>query len=406
MLCIPCADKRKQGFHVDVAQICEECFDHLTSEIAYQEGVGGKPGIEVRPEPFNTTLKTRLLPNALGSVIDIAPINHSRESTWIVLADDGRIFRFNAETGEFAQVARSSVPAEPDHKPFADHALRQRLHVSNRGEFIAVVNDYGRHGQVIDVRTGKITLTVDGGKYHPETVPLSFAFADSDMRVVAIHRTEWNRLDFSDPATGKLLSERGPISYQQGKEQPEHHLDYFHGALYVNPPSTRILDDGWIWHPVGVPTAWSLDRWFSENPWESEDGPSRNQMCIRTYYWDNGMCWLDESRVVIAGIGDGDTDIIQGARVFDVTRSGKPGPHARSDWNWALEVIAFPGPTGKFFSDGVSLFSSDEEGLSRWCIEDGARTGHLPQFHPTHHHRGAGELVQLTETVLERWTIG
>ena len=86
LVCVPCAEKRKQGFHVDVSQICEECFDHLTSEIAYQEKVGGKPGIKVRPEPFSTTLKTRLLPNALGSVIDIAPINHSLRQTKPTLA--------------------------------------------------------------------------------------------------------------------------------------------------------------------------------------------------------------------------------------------------------------------------------------------------------------------------------
>jgi len=49
--------------------------------------------------------------------------------------------------------------------------------------------------------------------------------------------------------------------------------------------------------------------------------------------------------------------------------------------------------------------SSNKKGLSRWSIEDGARTGHLPQFQPAHHHRGAGELAQLKQTVLERWTI-
>src|SRR5262245_29708046 len=97
--------------------------------------------------------------------------------------------------------------------------------------------------------------------------------------------------------------------------------------------------------------------------------------------------------------------MIPGARIFDVTSLGDPGPRWRSDLNWALELMTFPGPGGKFFSDGVSLFSSDDEGLSRWCIEDGARTGQLPQFQPAHHHRGAGELVRLHDGVLERWTI-
>jgi len=70
----------------------------------------------------------------------------------------------------------------------------------------------------------------------------------------------------------------------------------------------------------------------------------------------------------------------------------------------AKELTAFPGPAGEFFSDGTFLFSSSESGLSRWSTEDGARTGHLERFHPMHHHRGAGELVQLNENVLLRWS--
>lgn len=44
------------------------------------------------------------------------------------------------------------------------------------------------------------------------------------------------------------------------------------------------------------------------------------------------------------------------------------------------------------------------EGLSRWSLLTGERTGHLPGFRPTHHHRGAEELVQIEEGVLLRWS--
>ena len=402
LLCKTCAEKRAQGLSVDVAYVCEQCFMHIATDIGHQDRVGGQPEIRTRPEPFNPTVTTTQLPKQLGSVLDIAPINHSSQSVWMVLATNGDIFRFNADTGDYAQVARSSVPSEPE--PQWITSLRQRLHISNRGEFIAVVNDYGRYGQIIDARTGKITLNLDGGDYHPETVPLSFAFAEAGTQVIAIHRTAWNRLDFSNPANGSLLSEREPTGYQSGEERPDHYLDYFHGALHVNPSCTRIVDDGWIWHPVGVPQAWSLERWFSENVWESEDGSSKKDICGRDYYWDCSITWLDDTRVVIAGIGDDDADMIDGARVFDVTAEGKASPRWRSDLEWAREITAFAGPAGRFFSDGISLFSA-KEGLSRWHVEDGARTGHLPDFEPTHHHRGAGELVQLSETVLTRCVI-
>ncbi len=217
------------------------------------------------PESFDDTLKETSLPAELGTIVDIAPVNDSLQSVWLLLAEDGRVFRLDAESGEATEVARSSVPAEPDHEPFAGHALTKRLHASNSGEFIAVVNDYGRYGQIIDLRSGKVTASLDGGEYHPETVPLSFAFADVGTSVAAIHRTAWNRLDFSNPATRKILSSRGPTSYDDESEEPaEHYLDYFHGALYVNPTSTHIADDGWVWHPVGMPTTWCLERWFSD----------------------------------------------------------------------------------------------------------------------------------------------
>lgn len=357
-------------------------------------------------QPFNTTLKTTSLPQQPGAVLDIAPINHSQQSDWMILANNGDVFRFNADTGHYAQVARSSVHAEPRDTGWIT-TLRQRLHVSHGGDFIAVVNDYGRYGQIIDARTGKVTLNLDGGDYHQETVQLSFAFADVSTGVIAIHRTEWNRLDFSNPADGSLLSERGAVSFEseESEKEPDHYLDYFHGALHLNPSCTRVVDDGWIWNPVGVPQTWSLDRWFSENVWESEDGSSKKDICARHSYWDCSMCWLDDTTVVVAGIGDDDAQMVDGARVFDVTGSQKAPPQWSSEWEWARKVTAFVGPAGRFFTDGISLFSSNKEGLSRWCVEDGALTGQLQYFEPTHHHRGAGELVQLNESVFTRLVI-
>jgi hypothetical protein len=154
-LCLACAEKRTQGLSVDVANVCEQCFKDILTDFGLAEGVGGRPEIRVRPEPFNTTLKITSLPKDLGAVLDIAPVNHSNESVWMILAANGDIFRFNADTGHYVQVARSSVPAEPKDTGWIT-SLRPRLHVSHRGEFVAVVNDYGRYGQIIDVRTGKL----------------------------------------------------------------------------------------------------------------------------------------------------------------------------------------------------------------------------------------------------------
>src|SRR4051812_1024665 len=359
LLCLPCAEERGHGVEVAVAPICEQCFTQATSDFCDLVGVRGSPGIIERAEPLDPMLVRTALPTEFGTIADIAPVDGVDGSVWLMLVEDGRLVRFDAGTGAAAVVASSDVQSEPDHDPFAGPALRRRLHVSGRGDFAAVVNDYGRFGQIIDLRSGLVTLALDGGGYDPETVPLSFSFFASGDRSLAIHRTSWNRLDVSDPATGQLLTERGPTSYKNGEERPPHDLDYFHGALHVNPKGSHVLDDGWIWHPVGVPTTWSLHRWVTENPWESEDGPSKRDTCARTYYWDHAAVWIDDTRVAVGGIGDDDTAMVDGARLFDVTSTGTPGGPWRSDWHVAREIIAFPGPAGSFFSDGTALFSSD-----------------------------------------------
>jgi hypothetical protein len=344
------------------------------------------------------------IPNKVSTIVDIAPINQERQSIWLILAEDGGLLRFDADSGRSELITRIEVPSEAAREPFGGHTLTRRLHVSHDGEFAAVVNDYGQYGQVIDLRSGEITLNLDGGDYFPETVPFSFGFASWQGNVVVIHRAAWNRLDISDAATGKLLSERGPTSYESGEQRPEHYLDYFHGALYMSPNGTRLLDDGWVWHPVGIPVVWSVDRWLSENIWESEDGATKRDVCARTWYWDHGVAWLDEDTVAIGGIGDDDSKVVEGARIFDITSAGPASPEWRSDWEWAREVTTIAGPAGRFFSDGKWLYSAEQSGLSKWDLKSGVRVCYIDEFNPSRHHLGAGELAQLSEGVISRWS--
>jgi hypothetical protein len=403
LLCVPCAEARENGLQVEAETVCQECFEEAVTEFCDFLRTGGKPEIRIQSAPFNGALKETAIPKEFGKILDIAPSYQESRSTWLMLAEDGGIFRLDASNGgAWSRLASAILPAETERDPYAGHMLTRRLHASGRSEFAAIVSDYGCKGQLVDLRSGQVTLTLDGGDYYPETVPFSFAFAEWQGRIVAIHRTAWNRLDVSDAATGRLLTQRGPTSYRHGEEKPPHYLDYFHGAVYLNPGGTRILDDGWVWHPMGIPVVWSRNRWLSENPWEPEDGPTRKGVCARNAYWDHGIAWLDEDRVVIGGIGDDKDEMIDGARVFDITSTGSPSPRWR--WQGSREVTAFAGPAGKFFSDGKSLYSADKTGLSRWDPRTGSRTGCLKNFQPTHHHSGARELVQLSDGVLVRWS--
>src|SRR5215470_16452554 len=401
ILCVPCADDRENGLPVNVEPVCEECYEYLTGEIVDLVECRGKPGILTRPEVFNYTLKNSALPKEIGTVVDIAPINQETRSVWLMLAEGDAIIRWDADTGDWLHQGSFDVPAEPDRQT-GRGGPRRRLHASGNGNFVAVVNDYGHYGHVIDLGSGKVTLALDGGKYHPETVPLSFAFAEVNGRVIAIHRTAWNRLDVSDPATGELLTGRDPTGLRHGAE---HYLDYFHGALYVSPSGAHIVDDGWVWAPVGIPSVWSIDRWLSENVWESEDGPTKIYLCQRAYYWGEAITWIDEKYVAVGGIGDDDILMIDGVRIFDITSSPDLDASQSIGAGSARELKAFAGPAGAFFSDGTWLFSSDKTGLSRWDLADGARTGQIPNFRPTRRHRGANELIQLIDGASVRWKI-
>ncbi|MFJ9348355.1 hypothetical protein [Streptomyces sp. NPDC101237] len=337
------------------------------------------------------------VPPGSGPVVDLAPLRDQRRPVWLALSEDGTISRWDMDAGTHETVGTTTVEAEPDREPWNDRHLRRRLHASHDGGFAAVVNDYGRFGEVIDLRTGEVTLALDNQGDHEETVPFSLAFARSRGRCVVVHRTAWNRLDVSDAQTGVLLTDRSLPAHTATEAVPEHHLDYFHGSLYVSPDGRRILDDGWVWHPVGIPAVWDLAPWIDGNVWESEDGPSRIDVCVREYYWDHGMTWIDSTLVAVEGLGDDDEAMRPGARIFDTSRTGRSGTRRVSV---AAEVLSFEGPAGLFFSDGTQLFSGDGSDLSIWDPTEGKLLGTVPGFSPTHYHPDARQFAQLADDMV------
>ncbi len=375
------------GSPPELVVACEGCVarcieDDWSALLAWR----GEPGIPVRAEPLDAAVVDVPLPLA---AIDLVPVTDGTRPVWLLLAEDGRIGRFDAGSGAWDLLGQATVSDEPDHEPWAGHRLRRRLHACPSGRFAAVVNDYGHHGQVIDLRTGALTLTLDGGRYHPETVPFSLGFTEYQDRTIVIHRTDWNRLDVSDAATGDLLTGREPTRFGRGESRPEHYLDYFHGALHLSPDGRWIADDGWIWHPVGAPCAWDTRRWLEDYTWESEDGPSRRVLCLRGYRWDTPMCWTGENLLAVSGIGNDDEAMLPGVRIFDVTTGA--------------EVAAFAGPAGPLFAAGGRLYAAASGGLEVWDPDTGELTGTLPGFVPASYHPAAGELAEISGDVLRRW---
>jgi hypothetical protein len=143
------------------------------------------------------------------------------------------------------------------------------LQVSRDGSMVAVTNTYGRHGLVYDVRAGRVAMRLERDGYHSGFSRFPVAFFELGGQLLLVHGTAWNRLDVSDPMNGEVVTKRETPVYQR-EQRPDHHLDYFHCSLFVSPDQEWIIEDGWIWSPVGTIASWNLRRWVQNNVWDSK----------------------------------------------------------------------------------------------------------------------------------------
>lgn len=292
---------------------------------------------------------------AFESYLDIQPFSDQ----WMVIAADGWLIRIHLDTLEQEEIFQVS---ETDLMLSDDVGMI----VSPDERFVAVVNRHGQYGIVIDLEQGKVVLNLDRGMYHIEHTIFPLAFVEQVNKTLVIHGTDWNRLDITDLLTGKLLTERSPTEYQREEERPEHYLDYFHGELTVSPDGKWIIDDGWVWTPIGVPRVWDLSKWLHENVWESEDGDSVKKLTRRGYFWESPMCWISSEQVIVWGYGTEDYAMTDGVQTFDVTTGERIG--------W----FAGPQKDGLFFDK--YLFSTSQVGTDVWDVQTGERLLHVPEL--------------------------
>jgi hypothetical protein len=290
-------------------------------------------------------------------------------------------------------IANVQLPAET-HDTWTDKICRPRLHVSPSGSFVVIANDFGRHGVVVRVADAKVMMVLDGGDNHPETVPSSIGFFTHNGRELLVHRTAWNRLDVSDLVTGELSTQR-ILPAHDDDTQGDRYLDYFHGRLFVSPDATLVVDDGWVWHPVGVPQIWNLHTWVASNVWESETGVLTSKSLQRAYYWNNAFCWLDNNRLAIEGIGHDDELMVPGCVVYEISDDGP------------VQLAMIPGPKKRYFGVRGELVSSDDDGMSVWDVdsEDHARTMFVPGFTPQYCDAERGLLVELINNQIRLLTL-
>ena len=378
LCCSACAALAKADQALDFVSVCLPCVEKLDGNGVNISGWIGKPEVQEQPRAFDDSLISVSFPESLARCLAVVPLDEDR-----VLGFDGQAIHLYEPHG-VSPIIELDWPHEQS-EDWAGRTLKPRFCVSQNWQFVALINDYGRFGQVIDLKEAHVTMFLDRGDYHPETQPFPAAFFRKDGRDFLIHAVAWNRLEVSDPQTTEFQTARDAMHYESGDGRPEHYLDYFHGRLRVSPDNKWVCDDGWVWQPFGSIAIWNLDAWLENNPFESEDGSSKRQLGYREA-WDIPMCWLDENRLCVSGIGD-DDELIDGVQVFDVA-DGRI-------------VKMFAGPRGSMWSDGARLFSVEERDLHTWDVEIGARTGIIKDFAPQFQIDNA--LVELDGSLMKIW---
>jgi hypothetical protein len=278
LVCLGCR-KAPEMIESNLREVSPERFSQIEENGCWdwdRDAILGRPEVLERAADLSFRHETiALVGKVAGTVVDLKPIPLSLRGECVVLLEDGDLLRVDPILGSASRLMNAfdtGIALEPNWS----------LHVSPRGDMAAVVEARGRHGVVLDLETGRPTMKLDRKDYYPEQTEFPVAFFESDGQLRLVHGTDWNRLDVSDPRTGGTLTHRSPTSYESDEERPEHDLNYFHGGLAVSPGGEFVADNGWVWSPVGVVTSWDLRRWVGANPWESEDGPSRRELCARS----------------------------------------------------------------------------------------------------------------------------
>jgi hypothetical protein len=366
LLCEDCA--RIAPAERPLRYVCRSCFSGLRGGRRLDDL--GTPELSTRASSLRFTHQSFPLPGKLHGLVPIP----RQPNTWLLLDVEGRFHRLDAARG----VTEPGGKLDPGMLELTKPIV---LAVSPGGELAAVGEATGTRGVVVEPASGKVTLALSRGDYKVSHCQYPLAFFEHEGALRLVHGTDWNRLDVSDPRTGELLTRRELEDAPEG-ESPAHALDYFHSELCVSPGGTRVVDNGWVWHPVGMPRVFSLSRWLSENPWETEDGPSVHSLAFRAYYWDGPVAWLDERTVALWGDGEDDLDLAPAALIYDA-ETGK-------------ELRRFLGPGEGLLSVPPYLVSADPWAKTAvWDPLTGERLLHDPSFHPGAVHPASHELLSV-----------
>ncbi len=376
-VCHACAELREAS-QVELRIACGWCAGS-----AFWPGMApvttiGEPEVQDRRGvcALDLVVHTRLPEDVIRVVPD------ATADSWLVLADDGSLDSLHA-SGARTRIA--TLPSDlfaaitTEHRHAYKRSLLVELHVSPRGDFIAIVANHNTRGVVVERATGRVALQLTRGDYHLQDCPWPIAFLDHGGHPVLVHATEWNRLDATDLTTGALLTTRETDSTPPRTPRTPHYLNYFHGPLTVSPDGRRLASGGWFWGACGLLRVFEVGRWLDANPHESEDGASVVEVLTHGV-WEEPFDWVDAETIAYPSTRYQDfEEPVPGVELRHVG-SGDPGfaggAHAEgAGQEGGARIRTIVGPRDRFVIDDGMIYAWTQPGTgaSLWDLATGQR---------------------------------
>lgn len=213
--------------------------------------------------------------------IAFADLTDRKNLEAIAVCKSGNIFLFELQSERISFFTKLS---------FNPYQLSLQIHSFEN--YVCISQKNGLQGMVINLSDSKFQKHLSRIDYQAEHCLFPIAFYKKENQTFLIHGTEWNRLDITCLETDELLTSR-IVDY----ETESNYFDYFHSSLLVSPDAKHFTSNGWVWHPCGVITVYSTDKFLKKYELSNT---AINFEPVDGYNWDRPLCWIDNKTL---GVG-------------------------------------------------------------------------------------------------------
>ncbi|HMS40659.1 MAG TPA: hypothetical protein PKE69_10560 [Pyrinomonadaceae bacterium] len=206
----------------------------------------------------------------------------SRENLEVIaVCESGNIVLFDCETKKNKMFNKLS---------FNPYQLNLQIHCYQN--YVAIVQKNGTCGMVINLADKDYQKILKRGDYCAQVSIFPIAFYSKENQTFLIHGTDWNRLDITCLESDELLTNR-TIDY----DSDSNYLDYFHSSITVSPDAIYFVSNGWIWHPCGQLTFYSIDDFLKKFELSHQNIYLADKFL--SFDWDRPLCWINKTTLAI-----------------------------------------------------------------------------------------------------------